>query len=100
MNKVIKNILILILAFILCFVLYISIDCIRLRNSSTGTKPFITVSSQVTESRIIYKGLGYRVEYYVDSLVTQKDDIKMVEQKGYGAEFRLFDKLLIWAWAE
>lgn len=88
------------IVFALC-VSYITVDCIRLRNAQTGTKPLITLSETVTDTRTTYTGLGYTVQYYTDiGDVTQNDGTTYVEQLGYGAEFRLFGKLLVWAWVE
>ena len=44
-----------------------------------------------------YTGLGYSIKYYKDKQVDINGNI---EESGYGAEFRLFDKILIWAWVE
>lgn len=86
---------------ILIFVTYITVDCIRLRNSKTGTRPLITIGVEESENRITYKGLGYSVEYYIDiGQIVEINGITYIEQLGYGAEFKLFDRILIWYWGE
>ncbi len=77
-----------------------TVDCFRLRDSKIGTKPFITLNKQLTQNRITYYSLGYHIQYYTDIIETENNGIILKEAKGYGAEFRLFNKILIWAWAE
>ena len=94
MKKVILKIIIILL---ILYVLFVTVDCIRLRYAKNGTKPFITISLGETENGNIYKGLGYLVRYYINE--TQKSS-DLILARIYGAEFRLFDKILIWAWVE
>lgn len=72
------------------YVGFVSLDCIRLRSAVAGTKPFLTISAEEGRDRLAYRGLGYSVEYYVSA----------GENGGYGAEFRLFDRIPVWAWIE
>ncbi|MCI5904888.1 MAG: hypothetical protein MRZ61_07100 [Oscillospiraceae bacterium] len=67
---------------------YICTESIRLRNSPCGTKPLITTGCETTDRMEIYNGLGYSVGYHT------------YDGRYYGAEFRLFGKLLVWAWIE
>lgn len=92
-----KKILIVIGIIFAIYIVFVSVDCIRLRNAKSGTKPFITVSLAEYENGDKYTGLGYSVKYYRD---IQIDINGNIEEKGYGAEFRLFDKILVWAWVE
>lgn len=69
---------------------FLSFDCIRLKTADGETIPLITLNVSETENRTEYVGLGYSVEYYKDN---SNGSI-------YGAEFRLFDKIMIWAWIE
>lgn len=73
------------------YILFLSTDCVRLRNTDSETKPIITVASEEDKSRSKYTGLGYSVMYYKDGNAAENV---------YGAEFRLFDSILIWAWVE
>lgn len=97
MKKYIKVIFISILSIVIMYTIFIVIDCIRLRNAKSETKPFITVSLAEYENGNKYTGLGYSVKYYKDRL---KDTNGNIVESGCGAEFRLFDKILIWAWVE
>jgi len=95
-----KKVLITIGIIILCFTCYITIDCIKLRNSKIGTKPLITLDYNITKNGYRFTGLGYTIDYYIDETITQEYDVTLVGINGYGAEFRLFGKILICAWVE
>ena len=71
-----------------------------MKNAKRGTKPLITISEYETDSRTGYKGLGYTIEYYVDKDEQKEGDMTYINVYGYGAEFRLFDKIMVWAWIE
>ena len=94
MKKIILRILMILL---IIYILFVTIDCIRLKTMKFGVKPLITISLGETENGNIYKGLGYSVRYYIDE--TQKSS-DLILARIYGAECRLFDKILIWAWVE
>ena len=72
---------------------FVTVDCVRLKTAPKGTKPIIAVSETETENREKYTGLGYSVCYYTDKSSGEAENI-------YGAEFRLFDKFLVWGWVE
>lgn len=90
--RVFKKALTIVPVIALCFAVFVAADCIRLNNSETGTKPFVTLEEREENDRLIYDGIGYSVEYY---LSPKADD---AAQSFYGAEFRLFDKIIVWAW--
>ena len=95
----------IIISFIVILVIYVSfvvVDCVRLRNAHSYTKPIITIDSDVTENRATYYGLGYDVSYYVDRYIDINENfgVAIGGTGAYGAEFRLFNKILIWAWVE
>lgn len=93
--------MIILTVLFLIFFTYVTVDCVRLYNSPLGTKPIITVETELTENRLIRKGLGYSVLYYVDTAEkTEAEVIADAEQYGYGAEFRFLNKILVWAWIE
>ncbi|MBP3596490.1 MAG: hypothetical protein J6J60_04080 [Clostridia bacterium] len=94
MKKIILRILVILL---ILYVLFVTVDCIRLRYTKSGTKPLITISLGETENGKIYKGLGYSIRYYIEVTQVSSDQINACV---YGAECRLFDKILIWAWVE
>lgn len=99
--KIMKKILIAVMILCVICVGYVTADCVRLRNSKTGTKPIVTVDTYENENRRIYTGIGYSVEYYRNPVI-RCGNAEKEEPNGsyYGAEFRLFDKILIWAWVE
>lgn len=107
-NKYFKTALIVIAICVALCISYITIDCIRLKNAESGTKPLITSYEEASDTRITYHGLGYSVSYYVtvedisggyeDKILADAKEI--ITKTGYGAEFKLFDKILIWAWVE
>ena len=92
-----KKVWIAIAALLIMYFLFVTIDCIRLRNAPDVTKPLITVSLAEYENGNKYTGLGYSVKYYKSR---QEDTNRNIIEYNYGAEFRLFDKILIWAWIE
>ena len=92
-----KRVFTVIAILLIVYVLFITVDCIRLKKAQMGTKPFITIRLAEYENGDKYIGLGYSIKYYKDRRVDINGNI---EERGYGAEFRLFDKILIWAWVE
>jgi hypothetical protein len=92
-----KKVLIAIGMILAIYISFVTIDCVRLGNTNSETKPIITVSLAEDENRSKYMGLGYSVTYYKD----RQDNIdENIDKNVYGAEFRLFDTILIWAWVE
>lgn len=79
------------------YILFVTADCIRLRNTNGETKPIITVCLAEDENSSKYTGLGYSVIYYKDR---QENIDGSIVENVYGAEFRLLDTILIWAWVE
>ncbi len=92
-----KKIIIVLAVLIGIYSLFVATDCIRLKYAESVTKPFVTVGFEETENRDTYTGLGYSVTYYVDRYT---DENGVAVESNYGAEFRLFDKMLIWGWVE
>lgn len=97
-----KKLLIIAGVILSIYILFVTVDCVRLRYSEVGTHPFITTSIKDYENGSEYTSLGYSVKYYIDrGEETETNGIKCVEELDYyGAEFRLFGKILIWAWVE
>lgn len=94
MKRALRIIGILLLCFGIIWCLYVTIDAIRLRTMKLGLKPLITLEEVKENTKIYYKGLGYSITYQVQA----KQDYDLVLVNILGAEFRLFDKFLIWAW--
>jgi len=96
-----KSIIICLSIILVMYLVFVAVDCIRLRYAVSYTKPLVTLSEKVTENRVTYSGLGYNVSYYRDRVTTINNDVILIGGTGaYGAEFRLFNKILIWAWVE
>ncbi len=79
------------------YILFVTAECVRLGNAYIEAKPIITVTSAESENRSKYTGMGYSVVYYKDK---QLNADRNIVENIYGAEFRLFDKIMIWAWIE
>ena len=88
-----KKVLIVIGIIFAIYILFVTVECIRLGNADRVAEPIITVSSEKYDNRSKYTGLGYSVIYHVDGQENTDGDI-------YGAEFRLFDSILVWGWIE
>lgn len=59
-----------------------------------GLKPLITLERMEEDTKLYYKGLGYSITYHVE---TEQDyDLMLISING--AEFRLFDRILICTW--
>lgn len=88
-NKILSVIAILIAVYIS----FVAVDCIRLKNTFKEKAPFITVASSENGDESSYTGLGYTVRYRrcTDKNGKVTDDLT-------GAEFRLFDKIILWVW--
>ena len=70
MNRILRNVLITILILIFIWVVFVLVDCIRLRKSEYYTYPLINLKQYVTKDGITYTGLGYTIKYI------QEKDIK------------------------
>lgn len=97
MKKNVKITLIVVASIVLVYGLFVTLDCIRLKNSKIGTKPLIVLSQENSSDKLIYNGLGYKVVYYTNEKRISSD---LIIAEIYGSEFRLFDTFLIWAYVE
>lgn len=102
MKKFLKSLLITISSLILLYGVFVGIDCVRLYNVDESEKPLITIKETRTEDSYKYEGLGYTVTYKYDP---EKPNISEEGAQNaypgsyiYSAEFRLFDKIMLWAW--
>ena len=100
MKKTLVNILIVIAVIILLWIIFVTIDCVRLRNSNEYTYPIIKIAeTRLTDGTAQYTGLGYTVSYRTEKEYDfQKPDAVAI---GYGkttAEFRVFGGILIWSY--
>ena len=102
MKRSIKNILIAVAIVLVIWIIFITVDCIRLMNSKYYTYPLINLKQEVTKDAVTYTGLGYTIKYIQakDINYTPGSDNVAVGVGAYGAEFRLFGKILVWAYIE
>ena len=105
MKKLIKPLVIIICSLILAYGLYVGVDCVRLYKVGKSDKPLITINEARGEDYWKCEGLGYTVTYKFDpeKAVASEEEGKENAYPGsyvYSAEFRLFDKILLWAWIE
>ena len=96
MKKVLKVVGIVILCFILIWALYVTVEAIRLRTMKLGLEPLISLERVEDDTKLYYKGLGYSVTYQIH----KEQNYDLILTRILGGEFRLFDKILIWAWIE
>lgn len=98
--KAVKIIAVALAVLLVGYALFVCVDSVRLHKASLAAsaapaKPLVTVSQDTrTEQgidRLTYTGLGYTVTYETSA---REDGQTHVD----GAEFRLFGKILVWAW--
>ncbi len=97
MKKLPRILIIIISSLILVYGVFVGVECVRLYNVRTSKPPIVvTRDTQILENEIKYTGLGYTVIYEArEGNPTGGANIPIC-----GAEFRLFDKILLWAWIE
>ena len=105
MKKILRLMIIIISSAIILYGLFVGVDCVRLYKVGKSDKPLITINEVRGEDYWKCEGLGYTVTYKFDP-----EKAKVSEEEGelndypgcciYSAEFRLFDKILLWAWIE
>lgn len=105
MKKILRLMIIIISSAILLYGLFVGVDCVRLYKVGKSDKPLITINEVRGEDYWKCEGLGYTVTYKFDpeKEVSSDEEGKQNAYPGshiYSAEFRLFDKILLWAWIE
>lgn len=102
MKKILKDFLIAIAIIIVAWVIFVAVDCIRLRNSKYYTYPLINLKQDVSLERVTYTGLGYTISYIQNNKIKYEPGSDNVATGigACGAEFKLFGKILIWAYIE
>lgn len=102
MKKLSRILIIAISSLILLYGVFVGVDCVRLYKVTESKPPIITIPPTETDGNDIkYTGLGYTVTYEIKEDLTSEGDgpINTVYDI-CGAEFRLFDKILLCAWVE
>lgn len=105
MKKIERILLIILSSLILLYGVFIGIDCVRLYKVGESDKPLITINENRGDDYCKYEGIGYTVTYKFDpeKVIVSEEYREENAYPGscvYGAEFRLFDKILLWAWIE
>lgn len=102
MIKIIKGILITLVIVIIIWVSFVTIDCIRLGKANYYTTPLIKLKEVINKDETTYVGLGYEIKYIHEKVITHEEgsDFWLTQTGAVGAEFRLFGKILIWAYIE
>ncbi len=102
MKKFSRVLIITISSAILLYGLFVGVDCVRLNKADKSEPPFIITKPVKIEKDIVkYTGLGYTVTYKTNKeQETEENGSRNAIYDICGAEFRLFDKILLWAWIE
>ena len=102
MKKIFRTLIIAISSAILLYGLFVGVDCVRLYNTFESKPPIITTQpTQIEDYSIKYTGLGYTVTYRLyEKIGSNENESYSPLYDVSGAEFRLFDKILLWAWIE
>ncbi len=102
MKKAFRILIIIISSAILLYGVFVGVDCVRLYNADESKPPIVTIRPvQLQGDEIKYTGLGYTITYKTNA----ETEAEGCESKNAiydicGAECRLFDKILLWAWIE
>ena len=102
MNRVLKIAIFSIIILIFIWIIFVTIDCLRLRNAKYYTYPLINLKQEANLEKVTYTGLGYTISYIQNKQITHTPGSDAVAEGvgACGAEFRLFGNILIWAYIE
>lgn len=102
MKKFVRVLIVAISSVLFLYGLFVGIDCVRLYNADESKPPvIITQTTEIQNDEIKYTGLGYTVIYRTNAEIpTEENESNNAIYDICGAEFRLFDKILLWAWIE
>ena len=100
MKKIFRNLIIIISSAVLLYGVFVGVDCVRLYNADESKPPIIiTKPTKIQDDEVKHTGLGYTVIYKTKSEIpTEENESSNANYDICGAEFRLFDKILLWAW--
>lgn len=100
MKKFVRILIIIISSAILLYGLFVGIDCVRLYNADESKSPIIIIQpTKIQNDEVKYTGLGYTVTYQISAeMPIEENESHNANYDICGAEFRLFDKILLWAW--
>lgn len=97
-EKRVRNVFLILFIVIVCYITFVLVDCQRLRKSTIGTRPIITIHEMEEECNIKYNGLGYSVQYKIyctEEIGTDRETVPVVT--GAGSVFKWFG-IIIWSW--
>lgn len=100
MSRVLKIALLSIVILLVIWGAFVIVDCIRLRNAKYYTYPLINLKQEANLEKVTYTGLGYTISYIQNNTITYDKGHSLHGIGACGAEFRLFDKFLLWAYIE
>ena len=102
MKKIFRVLIIIFSSAVLIYGVFVGVDCLRLYNAEESKPPIITLSpTKIENDTVKYTGLGYTVIYRTTvEAETEENESHNAICDVCGAEFRLFDKILLWAWIE
>ena len=83
-----KKIVFFIIDLLVIYAIFVGVDAIKIKSDPFVEKePFIVLDEVRNEENIIYKSIGYKMEYYLDK-----------DGNIYGGSFILFNKFIIFAY--
>lgn len=102
MKKIFRVLIIAISSAVLLYGVFVGVECVRLYNADISRPPIITTRPTKTENDTVkYTGLGYTITYRINEEIETEENASLNSIYDiYGAEFRLFDKFILWAWIE
>lgn len=102
MKKFGRIFLITLSSLLLLYGVFVGIDCVRLYSADESQPPMVIMqATQKEDYSIKYTGLGYTVTYRLyEKIALDEYESNQPIYGICGAEFRLFDKILLWAWIE
>ncbi len=102
MKKILRALIIVISSVALLYGVFVGVECVRLYNVDVSKPPIIiTRPTQIQKDEVKYTGLGYTVTYRTKTEIpTEENESRNANYDICGAEFRLFEKILLWAWIE
>ena len=83
-----KKIVFFIIDLLVIYAIFVGVDAIKIKSDPFVEKePFIVLDEVRNEENVIYKSIGYKMEYYLDK-----------DGNIYGGSFILFNKFIIFAY--
>ena len=102
MKKFVRIPIIIISSAVLLYGVFVGVDCVRLYNADESKSPLIiTQPTKIQNDEVKYTGIGYTVTYQTRAEIpVEENESHNANYDICGAEFRLFDKILLWAWIQ